>query len=133
MNSFFPWTFSEISVLVFIGSPLKAEGSWSSSLSCENVNSLSWNKSAFLSGFDLIIIFRALEKLTIASNTKSWRTRKIRQFCYAYLRYKKLIKKNKDKRNEPSNNTFLTCFDNISSSFIVHRNGERNIKFSSFI
>lgn len=60
-----------MSVLVFIGSPLKLDGSTLSSASCEKVKSLSWKRSAFLSGFDLMMILRAVDEPMIASNVRN--------------------------------------------------------------
>lgn len=76
LKLFLPWTFSEMSVLVCFGSPLNDDGCWLSSLSCENVKSLSWNRSAFLSGFDLMTILRADDVPMITSNVRNCKASK---------------------------------------------------------
>ena len=68
-----------MTVFVFLGSPLKLDGSLVSSLSCENVKSLSLKRSAFRSGFDLMTILRVVDVPMIASNVRNCNQRRTKR------------------------------------------------------
>lgn len=76
LKFFLPWTFSEMTVFDFITSPVNFVGSFPSSFDWSNVKSLSSKNSAFLSGFDLIMILRDVVDPIISKSTRSWKVKK---------------------------------------------------------